>query len=77
MSGSAAKATRRDLRRAFGEEGLQRIEEILARHSGQFQQVAEAHNSMVATLRDHGASFVSFVNQPLLGRLRWLFTGTV
>lgn len=71
MSGSAAKTTRRDLRRAFGEDVVRSLEDILAKHTGQFGEVAEKHNVLVEKVRDLDAWW----QRSVFGRLRWLFLG--
>lgn len=78
MSGTTARATKREIRRALGPEALQ----VLADQEAALAEQAEAithHSETLKDLkfeqRDHSAALAALRRSSLRQRLRWLFIG--
>jgi hypothetical protein len=81
MSEATARAARREIRRAFGDQAIG----VVDRHADAIQVLRdtvselrrELHTHQVATLRglEAGALAREPLRRPLVGRLRWLLTG--
>jgi len=74
MSGAIAKATRRDLRRAFGSSAVSTI----TTQSEQLRHIDRALQGQAKALELQRQAIVALVewrNRSLFGRLRWLVTG--
>lgn len=67
MSGKAAKATRRDVRRAFRADAVDLLGATVENVNA-LSELAEAQAKVLRAQSD-------LLNRDLLGRLRWLLTG--
>lgn len=86
MSEAAAKATRRQLRRAIGDVAGAALTEqssltakhdrLLASHSERLQTLTASLQQTNRVLREQDEDFTAFVELSFLGRLRWLVMGT-
>lgn len=67
MSQAASRASRREIRRAFGPEAL----DLLAQHNDSILALAEAGKALATDVKALNA----LRSRPILGRLRWLLVG--